>query len=77
MRESCSDGVKPLLLSMSSGVSTFRSTRLPTRTMKNSSKLLVKMETKRNRSISGTVGSDASASTRSLNFSQLNSRFCV
>ena len=53
------------------------SIRLPTRTMKNSSRLLVNMDTKRIRSISGTLGSVAWASTRSLNRSQLSSRFWV
>ena len=73
----CSRGVMPDLLSRSSGASISISSRLPTRTMKNSSRLLVNMDTKRSRSISGVAGSVASASTRSLNFSQLSSRFWV
>ena len=42
-----------------------------TRTMKNSSRLREKIATKRTRSSSGTSGSAASSSTRSLNCSQL------
>ena len=75
--ESCSSGVRPLLFSRSFGVTTDRSKRLPTRTMKNSSRLPVKMERKRSRSMSGTEGSAASSMTRLLNLSQDNSRFCV
>ena len=51
--------------------------RLPTRIMKNSSKLLVKMDTNFSRSRRGTVLSIASSSTRSLNRSQDSSRFWV
>ena len=54
-----------------------RSWSEPTRTMKNSSRLLVKMERKRRRSISGTEGSAASSSTRWSKASQLSSRFWV
>ena len=77
MALTCSFGVMPDLLSFVSGASMSMSIRLPTRTIKNSSRLLVNMDTKRIRSISGTVGSVAWASTRSLNRSQLSSRFCV
>ena len=77
MALTCCFGVMPDLFSFSSGASMSMSIRLPTRTMKNSSRLLVKIETKRRRSISGRPGSMAWASTRSLNFSQLSSRFWV
>jgi len=53
------------------------STKLPTRTMKNSSRLLVKMEINFNRSRVGTVSSAASSRTRRLKRSQLSSRFWV
>ena len=53
-----------------------RSVRLPTRTMKNSCRLLQKMETKFRRSSSGTVSSAPWSSTRSLNVSHDSSRFC-
>ena len=50
---------------------------LPTRTMKNSSRLVVKMERNLNRSSRGVASQLASSSTRSLNFSQDSSRFCI
>ena len=53
-----------------------RSVRLPTRTMKNSWRLLQKMEMKFRRSSSGTVSSALRSSTRSLNVSHDSSRFC-
>ena len=53
-----------------------RSVRLPTRTMKNSWRLLQKMEMKFRRSSSGTVSSAPWSSTRSLNVSHDSSRFC-
>ncbi len=54
-----------------------RSVRLPTRTMKNSCRLLQKMETKFRRSSNGTVSSAPWSSTRSLNVSHDSSRFCI
>ena len=45
--------------------------------MKNSSRLLVKMDTNFSRSSKGTDSSVASSSTRSLNRSQDSSRFWV
>ena len=65
-RESCRSGSMP-----------FKSQRLPTRIMKNSSRLLVKMLANLSRSSMGTLSSAASARTRSLKASQLSSRFCV
>ena len=48
--------------------------RQATRTMKNSSRLVAKIDRNLTRSSSGTVSSSASSSTRSLNLSQLSSR---
>ena len=53
-----------------------RSVRLPTRTMKNSCKLLQKMEMKFRRCSRGTDSSAPCSSTRSLKASQESSRFC-
>ena len=47
--------------------------RVATRTMKNSSRLVAEMARNFTRSSSGCVGSDAWASTRRLNSSQLSS----
>ena len=77
MARSWSRAVMPVLLSRSSGDMRAMSNRLPTRTMKNSSKLLVKMDTNFSRSKGGTAGSTASSSTRWSKRSQLSSRFCV
>ena len=54
-----------------------RSVSEPTRTMKNSCKLLQKMEMKFKRSSSGTVGSAPWSSTRLLKSSHESSRFCI
>ena len=70
-------GVQPVLLSVSLGVIRARSKRLPTRTMKNSSRLLEKIEINFSRSNAGTFGSAASSSTRRSKRSQLSSRFWV
>ena len=51
-----------------------RSKRLPTRIIKNSSRLLVKMAANLRRSRSGTPSSSASESTLSLKASQESSR---
>ena len=48
---------------------------VPTRTMKNSSRLEPAIAMKRSRSSKGLSWTEASSSTRSLNFSQLSSRF--
>ncbi len=69
----CSSGDRP----SSEGVSTPLRTwpQMPaTRTMKNSSRLLAEIETKRTRSSSGWLALAASSSTRRLNSSQDNSR---
>ena len=73
IRCNCSTGERP----SSEGVSTpVRNCpqRPATRTMKNSSRLLAEMETKRTRSSSGCDSFDASSSTRRLNSSQESSR---
>ena len=51
--------------------------KVATLTLKNSSRLLEKMPKKRIRSLSGTVSSAASCSTRLLNESQLISRIII
>ena len=63
--------------SISSGDTRERSKRFPTRTMKNSSRLLAKMAMNFSRSSRGTDSSPASSSTRRLNRSQLSSRLWV
>ena len=73
----CSDGVRLLLLSRGWCLSVARSDRPPMRIMKNSSRLLSKMDTNLRRSNSGTDSSYASASTRSSKRSQESSRFWV
>ena len=77
MASSCSAAVQPERWSRLSGWTFIMSKRLPTRIMKNSSRLLVKMDTNFIRSSRGTVSSVASESTRSLNASQDSSRFWV
>ena len=57
-------GVMPERESRRSGSTPMRSKRLPTRIMKNSSRLLVKMLANLSRSRSGTLSSAASARTR-------------
>lgn len=57
-------GRMPLLLSTSSGETAAMSTRLPTRSMKNSSRLLAKMAINFSRSRAGTVSSAPSSRTR-------------
>ena len=66
-----------VLLSRMGVFAKLMSVRLPTRTMKNSCKLDEKMETKVNRSSSGTLSSAPWSSTRSLNVSHESSRFCM
>ena len=66
----------PDLESMISFFASDRSVRLPTRTMKNSCRLLQKIETKFQRSSIGTVSSEPWSRTRSLKASQDSSRFC-
>ena len=66
----------PDLESMMRFFTSDRSVRLPTRTMKNSCRLLQKMEMKFRRSSRGTVSSAPWSSTRSLKASQESSRFC-
>ena len=53
-----------------------RSVKLPTRTMKNSCRLLQKIEMKFSRCRSGTDSSAPCSSTRSLKSSHDSSRFC-
>ena len=73
----CSEAVILLLLSTGCFLSSARSDRPPTRTMRNSSRLDSKIDTNFRRSNSGTVSSKASSSTRLSKRSQLSSRFCV
>src|SRR5699024_9315230 len=77
MAWSCWLGVRPLLLSTWCSLDRAMSEMEPTRIMKNSSRLLVKMAANFSRSNRGTVSSLASASTRSSNRSQDNSRSWV
>ena len=77
MAWSCSAGVRPLLLSTWCSLDRAISEMEPTRIMKNSSRLLVKMEANFSRSNRGTLSSLASASTRSSKRSQDSSRSWV
>ena len=67
----------PVFESLTGGSMNVKSVRLPTRTMKNSCRLLQKMEMKFNRSSRGTDSSAPWSSTRSLKVSQESSRFCM
>src|SRR6056297_150396 len=73
MASSCCTGVRPSGVGRSMPASTW-SLSAATRTWKNSSRLVQAMAQNLARSSRGMPGSDASASTRSLNDSQLSSR---
>ena len=77
MALSCSEGVIPVFESTMDFFTSDRSVKLPTRTMKNSCRLLQKIEMKFSRSSSGTVSSAPWSSTRLLKSSQESSRFCM
>ena len=67
MEASCSEGVWLDLLSMGCFLSAASSLRLPTRIMKNSSRLDSNIDAMLKRSSSGTLGSRASSRTRLSN----------
>ena len=69
--------VNPLRQSIPSGFRAAMSNWLPTRIMKNSSKLLCAIDKKKTRSNKGTLIVLASSNTRWLNCNQLISRFIV